>query len=217
MSSLRNSESIGKFKQKRGGGRSFSKDMGFDKASTVADKSIANRRKKEGAEDDDDDDDSSEDEDAIEEEEEEESEDEEEEGAAGGSSAQPELSRAERKQLKKDQAAQKIKKKQGDDEEEDPDFINPNHIKNKLNIADIDAPRELTRRERSQKEKQEAKERYWKLHLEGKTDEAKSDLARLAKIRADREAAQAKRKAETEAKAKEVEAKKQQQRTGKRA
>lgn len=36
------------------------------------------------------------------------------------------------------------------------------------------------------------------LHAAGKTDEAKADLARLAKIRADREAAQAKRKAEAE-------------------
>lgn len=35
-----------------------------------------------------------------------------------------------------------------------------------------------------------------KMHLAGKTDEAKADLSRLAKIRADREAAQAKRKAE---------------------
>jgi hypothetical protein len=36
------------------------------------------------------------------------------------------------------------------------------------------------------------------LHLAGKTDEAKSDLARLRKIREEREAAQAKRKAEAE-------------------
>ena len=49
-----------------------------------------------------------------------------------------------------------------------------------------------------QKEKQEAKDHYWKLHMQGKTEEAKNDLERLAKIRADREAAQAKRKAESE-------------------
>lgn len=36
------------------------------------------------------------------------------------------------------------------------------------------------------------------LHAAGKTDEAKNDMARLAKIRAEREAAQAKRKAEAE-------------------
>ena len=92
---------------------------------------------------------------------------------------------------------------------------------------------------REQKEKKEAKERYWKvnalirllvelfcldlilifcvclcprtyprtshrtrplyqLHAQGKTDEAKADLSRLAKIRAEREAAAAKRKAEAE-------------------
>jgi len=43
------------------------------------------------------------------------------------------------------------------------------------------------------------------LHQAGKTDEAKSDLARLAKIRADREAASAKRKAEADAKTAEIE------------
>ena len=36
------------------------------------------------------------------------------------------------------------------------------------------------------------------LHVQGKTEQAKTDLARLAKIRAEREAAQEKRKAEQE-------------------
>ena len=72
---------------------------------------------------------------------------------------------------------------------------------------------------REEKEAKEKKERYWKvrasgpssplvpdsillpqLHAQGKTDEAKADLARLAKIRAERDAAQAKRKAEAEGK-----------------
>jgi hypothetical protein len=52
--------------------------------------------------------------------------------------------------------------------------------------------------DREAKEKKEAQERYWKLHEAGKTDQAKTDMARLAKIRAEREAAAAKRKAETE-------------------
>lgn len=38
----------------------------------------------------------------------------------------------------------------------------------------------------------------YQLHEQGKTDQAKVDLARLAKIRAEREAAAAKRKAEAE-------------------
>jgi hypothetical protein len=36
------------------------------------------------------------------------------------------------------------------------------------------------------------------LHVQGKTDQAQKDLARLAKIRAEREAAQARRKAEAD-------------------
>jgi hypothetical protein len=41
---------------------------------------------------------------------------------------------------------------------------------------------------------------FIQLHVQGKTDEAKADLSRLAKVRAEREAAQAKRKAEAEGK-----------------
>jgi hypothetical protein len=89
----------------------------------------------------DDDDDSDDDE----EEEEESEEESEEEPAAGGSAEpQPELSRAERKELKKKQAA--AKQQEGDDEDED--LINPNHVSKKMNISDLNAPRELTRRER---------------------------------------------------------------------
>ncbi|KAH8272068.1 hypothetical protein KR026_001952 [Drosophila bipectinata] len=58
---------------------------------------------------------------------------------------------------------------------------------------------ELTRREREQIEKQKARQRYEKLHAEGKTPEAKSDLARLALIRKQREEAAAKREAEKKA------------------
>ena len=105
-----------------------------------------------------------------------------------------------------------------EEEDDDPLLTNPNRTAGKrLAISDLSAPRELSRREREEKEKKEAKERYWKvelclllvcpesdlsrhsqLHAQGKTDQAKSDLARLAKIRAEREAAQAKRKAEAE-------------------
>lgn len=46
---------------------------------------------------------------------------------------------------------------------------------------------------REEIEKQKAKERYMKLHLEGKTDQARADLARLAIIKKQREDAQKKR------------------------
>jgi hypothetical protein len=124
-------------------------------------------------------------EDSEEEDEDEEDEDEEsEEGSeveqAAGSTPQPELTRTERRELKKKQAAQKQKER--DEGGEDADLINPNHVEKKLNISDLGAPRELTRRERcatiilnwfwpeqlsfrEQKEKQEAKDRYWKVYL----------------------------------------------------
>ncbi|KAG7275520.1 hypothetical protein CRUP_032563 [Coryphaenoides rupestris] len=73
---------------------------------------------------------------------------------------------------------------------------NPNRISQKnKKVADIDieAPKELTRREREEIEKQKAKERYMKLHLEGKTEQARADLARLAIIKKQREDAAKKR------------------------
>ena len=51
----------------------------------------------------------------------------------------------------------------------------------------------LSRREREEVEKQKAKEHYQKLHAQGKTDEARADLARLAIIRQQREEAAKKR------------------------
>ncbi|KAG1753042.1 casein kinase substrate phosphoprotein PP28-domain-containing protein [Suillus occidentalis] len=188
----------GKFKTKRGGGRNFSKHLEIDENGTAV--SLDKRwapRDQEG--------DDSDEENKLEEEDEDDEDEEEDEEGANGSTAQPELSRAERKALKKKQADQK---QPGEGESDtDADLINPNHVEKKMNISDLGAPRELTRREKEAKEKQEAKDRYWKLHLAGKTDEAKSDLARLRKIKEEREAAQAKRKAEAEAKAAEIEAK----------
>ncbi|KAF8154190.1 casein kinase substrate phosphoprotein PP28-domain-containing protein [Crassisporium funariophilum] len=192
----------GKFKQKRGGGRNFSKEVSFN----PEERARAARRRELGEAGEGDSE-----EDSEEEDEEEESEEESEEevvGAPSNAPAGPELSRTERRDLKKKQAADKATK-----EEEDPDLINPNHVTQKMNISDLNSPRELSRREREQKEKQEAKDRYWKLHVQGKTDEAKADLSRLAKIRAERETALAKRKAEAESKVQEAEAKKKAQLT----
>ncbi|CAJ0754137.1 1290_t:CDS:2, partial [Entrophospora sp. SA101] len=47
-------------------------------------------------------------------------------------------------------------------------------------------------------EKEAARQRYWKLHKEGKTEQAKTDLARLAIIKKEREEAAMKRKAEAD-------------------
>ncbi|XP_030630096.1 pdgfa associated protein 1a isoform X1 [Chanos chanos] len=73
---------------------------------------------------------------------------------------------------------------------------NPNRLSQKSKkVAEVDvsAPRELSRREREEIEKQKAKERYMKLHLEGKTEQARADLARLAIIKKQREDAAKKR------------------------
>lgn len=82
---------------------------------------------------------------------------------------------------------------------------NPNRTAQKTKkVTDIEleGPRQLSRREREEIERQQAKERYMKLHLAGKTDQAKADLARLAIIRKQRE--EAARKKEEEKKAKEA-------------
>jgi hypothetical protein len=89
------------------------------------------------------------------------------------------------------------------DSEEKPtkvENVNRQNVKTHFKASDINvsAPRELSRREREAKEKKDAQARYWKLHMEGKTDQAKSDLARLAAIRKKREEAAAAKKAEAE-------------------
>jgi hypothetical protein len=88
--------------------------------------------------------DDSEDEDEEEEEGSSEEESSEEEAATTSTTAQPELSRQEKRDLKKKQAEDKQKQA----EDEDPDLINPNHVQQKMNISDLNTPRELSRRER---------------------------------------------------------------------
>ncbi|XP_051049198.1 28 kDa heat- and acid-stable phosphoprotein-like [Phodopus roborovskii] len=84
------------------------------------------------------------------------------------------------------------------------DIENPNRVAQttkKVTQLDLDGPKELSRREREEIEKQKAKERYMKMHLAGKTEQAKADLAWLAIIRKQRE--EAARKKEEERKAKD--------------
>ncbi|KAG5460035.1 MAG: casein kinase substrate phosphoprotein PP28-domain-containing protein, partial [Olpidium bornovanus] len=71
------------------------------------------------------------------------------------------------------------------------DSENPNRVKKVAFKTPTlsSAPQQLSRREREAVEKEAAKARYWELHKAGKTDEAKSDLARLAEVRRQREEA----------------------------
>ncbi|XP_017797778.1 PREDICTED: 28 kDa heat- and acid-stable phosphoprotein [Habropoda laboriosa] len=79
---------------------------------------------------------------------------------------------------------------------------NPNRVQKKakklsrLNQSLDSAKPDLSRREREQLEKQRAYANYQKLHAEGKTEEARADLARLAIIKQQREEAARKREAE---------------------
>ncbi|KAK4022549.1 hypothetical protein OUZ56_008011 [Daphnia magna] len=78
------------------------------------------------------------------------------------------------------------------------DIENPNHVvKQAKKVGDLDvndaSKPELSRREREEIDKQKAREHYQKLHAQGKTDEARADLARLAIIRQQREEAAKKR------------------------
>ncbi|EWC44594.1 hypothetical protein DRE_06675 [Drechslerella stenobrocha 248] len=65
----------------------------------------------------------------------------------------------------------------------------------------------VSRKEREAAEAAAAKERYRKLHEAGKTEEAKSDLARLAIIKKEREEKALQRKAELEEKARQAQIK----------
>nr|CAG4650585.1 EOG090X0GPG [Sida crystallina] len=87
------------------------------------------------------------------------------------------------------------------------DVENPNRlVKKTKKVEDINVEEKapLSRREREELEKQRAKEHYQKLHAQGKTDEARADLARLAIIKQQREEAAKKR--EDEKKQKEAQA-----------
>ncbi|KAL2816324.1 casein kinase substrate phosphoprotein PP28-domain-containing protein [Aspergillus granulosus] len=103
----------------------------------------------------------------------------------------------------------------GDSDDEDGDLpANPNHtLKSRSQTKPTDAEGEaavggaggelsqLSRREREAIEAQQARERYMKLHAEGKTDEARADLARLAIVKERREAERLRKEAEKEEKA----------------
>lgn len=100
------------------------------------------------------------------------------------------------------------------DSEDEPkesviEINNPNRVVKKTKkIAELteipSGPTELSRKEKEEIARQEAARRYQQLHAQGKTEEARADLARLAIIRKQREEAAQKR--EQEKKEKELRA-----------
>ncbi|KAL7275848.1 hypothetical protein RUND412_001193 [Rhizina undulata] len=129
----------------------------------------------------------------------------EEESDSDGGSKQ-ELTREERRAQAKARkeaakaAAAAANKGSDDEEEESEDEVKPKARGDKFAAgnpnASTGAEGNMSRKEREAIEKAEAQKRFWKLQEAGKTDQAKADLARLAEIRAKREAAAEQRKAE---------------------
>ncbi|OAR00633.1 hypothetical protein LLEC1_02002 [Akanthomyces lecanii] len=197
----------GKFKKyTRGGGRHFSRDLqpadaeGNKVSMWSADARHSDEDEEESSEEESSDDDT------------------------GVAAPNAEASREDRKAQKKAKKLAAIAKSRGrsvevgdmpssDEESEDDDMpANPNHSKAARKqtdagngveeitegVAKINAPG--NRKEREALEAQAAKERYLKLQAEGKTDQAKADLARLKLIREQRAAEAERRQAEKEEK-----------------
>jgi len=133
---------------------------------------------------------------------------------------QPEMTRAERKAILKAKADAEAKMKpakleEEESEDEDDELLNPwkatekrQAEKAKIKTVPTVPRQEMSRRDKEAADKKAAQERYQQLHAQGKTVEAKTDLARLQEVRRRREAAAAQREAEAAEAAKEAAAKK---------
>jgi hypothetical protein len=159
----------------------------------------------------------------------------EEESGAESSGPQQEMTREERRAAAKARKLAAIAKQNqrvaepgdlpssSEEESEDEDMpANPNHTAKARSQATVIATvpsaepakgkakvdaSQLSRREREALQAQQAKERYEKLHAEGKTDQARADLERLKLVRERREAEAARKKAEAEERAEQEKAK----------
>ncbi|XP_014778930.1 28 kDa heat- and acid-stable phosphoprotein isoform X1 [Octopus bimaculoides] len=85
------------------------------------------------------------------------------------------------------------------------DIDNPNRVVSKTKKAttvsvEANPAQGLSRREREEIEKQQARIRYQQLHVMGKTEEARADLARLALIKKQREESAKRREDDKKAK-----------------
>ncbi|XP_009792986.1 uncharacterized protein [Nicotiana sylvestris] len=97
-----------------------------------------------------------------------------------------------------DGETEKRKGTEGIIEIQNPNLVKPKNVKAKN--VDIEKTTELSRREREEIEKQQAHERYMRLQEQGKTEQARKDLDRLALIRQQRAEAAKKREEEKAAK-----------------
>ncbi|XP_010529174.1 PREDICTED: 28 kDa heat- and acid-stable phosphoprotein [Tarenaya hassleriana] len=144
---------------------------------------------------------------------------------AGTSSARPRSFKRDEAEYEREQEEDKEEEVEEEESGEDSDgekkkkgheslieVENPNRAKPKtLKARDLDVGKttELSRREREELEKQRAHERYMRLQEQGKTEQARKDLDRLALIRQQREEAAKKREEEKAARdAKKADARK---------
>ncbi|KAI0206611.1 hypothetical protein F4808DRAFT_789 [Astrocystis sublimbata] len=212
----------GKFKKfTRGGGKHFSKDLRpLDADGNEV--SMWSQNAKKGS------DDSEEDSDEDSEEDSDEDSDDSAGPSQGGPELTREERKAQKKAQKDAAIARRKKgqvqvgdlpsdSEEEEDDEDDDMPANPNHSKaarqmtkappvsveeateavSKMSVASTNKSN-LSRKEREALEKRQAAEHYRKLHAEGKTDEAKADMARLKLIREKREADAARKLAEKE-------------------
>ncbi|KAK6229369.1 hypothetical protein SCA6_018320, partial [Theobroma cacao] len=93
-----------------------------------------------------------------------------------------------------EEESEKRKGTQGLIEIENPNLAKQKNVK--ARDVDVGKTTELSRREREEIEKQKAHERYMKLQEQGKTEQARKDLERLALIRQQRTEAAKKREEE---------------------
>ncbi|XP_019168617.1 PREDICTED: 28 kDa heat- and acid-stable phosphoprotein-like [Ipomoea nil] len=135
-----------------------------------------------------------------------------EEMKAGTSAARPRTFRKEEAEVEEEEISENESGEESEGSDKDQrqkglqgiiEIENPNLVKAKnLKAKDVDMEKttELSRREREEIEKQKAHERYMRLQEQGKTEQAKKDLERLAMIRQQRAEAAKKREEEKAAK-----------------
>ncbi|XP_078151645.1 28 kDa heat/acid-stable phosphoprotein-like protein [Carex rostrata] len=132
---------------------------------------------------------------------------------AAGTSTRPRTFRKEEAEYNEKEENEETEESEEESEEEDDSkrkgtegvikIENPNLAKAKnvkAKEVDLGKTTELTRREREELEKQKAHERYMRLQEQGKTEQARKDLERLALIRQQRAEAAKKREEERAAK-----------------
>ncbi|KAK1269801.1 hypothetical protein QJS04_geneDACA008251 [Acorus gramineus] len=112
--------------------------------------------------------------------------------------AEEEVELEEESEEESDDETEKKKSTQGGIEIENPNLVKPKNVKARQ--VDLEKTPELSRREREEIEKQKAHERFMRLQEQGKTEQSKKDLERLAMIRQQRADAAKKREEEKAAK-----------------